>query len=127
MGTPVLVHRLKRSAKWKRRWEGPYIVARRSAGGAYLLARPDGSSFLARRFPAHLLKRWRGPLAGALGEDLAEFIIRDRAVDGRREYLVHWHGFSAAQRTWEPSSSFPDTDTLFEYHRSSARPYPLFD
>jgi hypothetical protein len=127
VGTPVLVHRGARAPKWRPRWKGPYIIARRSSGGAYLLARRDGT-FLVRRFPAHHLKRWNGPLKDALGEDLAEFIISDKLNElGQTVYLVHWYGYGVHQRTWEPASSFLSSSTLLEYHTSPIRPFPLAD
>ena len=127
VGTPVLIHRGARAPKWRPRWKGPYIVARRSTGGAYLLARRDGT-FLTRRFPAQQLKRWQGPLKDALGEDLAEFIVADKVNElGQVVYQVHWYGYGADQRTWEPASSFINPGTLLGYHSSSVRPYPLED
>lgn len=122
-GTLVLVHRHERAPKWRRRWEGPYAVLHRSRGGAYTLLNRD-NKVLARRFIPQLLKRWRGPIEHAPGEDELWGVLQDRLrPDGSPEYLCSWVGYGSDQNTWEGTSSFDDLDFLTAYHSSKTRPF----
>ncbi|MFZ4611378.1 MAG: DDE-type integrase/transposase/recombinase, partial [Gemmataceae bacterium] len=122
-GTLVLVHRHERAPKWRRRWEGPYVVLHRSRGGAYSLLNRQ-NKVLARRFIPQLLKRWRGPIEHAPGEEELHAVLQDRLrPDGSPEYLCSWAGYGQDQNTWEGTTSFDDLDFLAAYHASKVRPF----
>ena len=40
----------------------------------------------------------------------------------RREYKVRWKGYSAADDTWEPTSSFNDVDVVKKYEKEISPP-----
>jgi hypothetical protein len=46
-----------------------------------------------------------------------DHISDDRVVDGQRQYLTHWKGFGPESGTWEPYSSFIDSEVITDYHR----------
>jgi len=47
-----------------------------------------------------------------------EYIIKERKVKGKIEFLIKWKGFSTKESTWEPKSSFlSDTVLLSDWHQ----------
>lgn len=45
---------------------------------------------------------------------IPEALIADRSRKGKVEYLVRWKGYTAVHDTWEPASSFEQSDIYID-------------
>ena len=64
----------------------------------------DGDVVLAKHFGADIQT-----ILEALGDEdeyLPDRIVAKKTVQWKDFYLVHWLGFTAAERTWEPAAFF---------------------
>ena len=123
-GSLVVVHRHNRAAKWRERWDGPFVVVRRSLGGAYTLAVVDDGKVLRRRFLPQKLKLWRGTKTKEPNYQVDRIRAWRVTEDGSPEYLVHWRDFADADDTWEPPASFLDDRTIPEFLATNPEPTP---
>ena len=126
----------QRTSKLEPKWLGPFQVLRKNRRGTFQVKDLSGT-VVHRAIPVTQLKLCgNGPLFGGDGSVLeatvgeqkryvVQSIIDDRVNEqGVTEVLVRWRGFSAADDTWEPTSSFDDGPTLANYWRSK-RPAKL--
>jgi Chromo (CHRromatin Organisation MOdifier) domain len=51
-------------------------------------------------------------------EFVVESIIQDRRVRGKREFLVHWKGYSQHDATWEPLYNVEGLQALIDFEES---------
>jgi hypothetical protein len=51
---------------------------------------------------------------------IVEAICDERFGNNNRQYLVKWEGFPHTSNTWEPVSSFINTDILTAWKKSRA-------
>jgi Chromo (CHRromatin Organisation MOdifier) domain len=51
-------------------------------------------------------------------EFVVESIIQDRRVCGKREFLVHWKGYSPHDATWEPLYNIDGSQALIDFEES---------
>jgi hypothetical protein len=61
-----------------------------------------------------------------------EQVLDSRVFRGQLQYLLHWKGYSVADRSWEPARSLEATDALkehiLEFHKNQPnKPGPLRD
>ena len=106
-----------RSGKLAPFFEGPFKVARRNKGGAYLLLDHDGV-LLNRNYAPSQLLAVPSPRADNLqpGEThTVDHIVNHRSHGRGYQYLVRWKGCDAAADTWEPASHFYDVSVISDY------------
>src|SRR5258707_5949805 len=73
-----------------------------------------------RETPEHGPNFTRPPpeLIGTEEEYEIDKVVNHRGISGQRQYLIHWKGYSAAERTWETESNLENAkDALREYKR----------
>ena len=120
-GAYVMTIDVTKSGKLSPKYEGPYKVVRRTKGGSYILQDNTGA-LLPRNYPPSALKLIsQDPiLAGTTYE--VEAVLDHRGDGQKREYLVHWKGYSKTEDTWEPIQNFQDISVINDYwkRRSSA-------
>ena len=118
-GSYVMVKPSVRTSKLQPRYEGPYMVIRQNAGGAYILKDMDGL-LLARSYAPEQLK----PLASKNISDertweVAAIHEHRKTLEGENEYLVSWKGFGREDDSWVPFSDFQEHELITQYHNKS--------
>jgi hypothetical protein len=58
-----------------------------------------------------------GDLIGGEEEFELDRILSHRWAGGRRQYLVSWKGYSAAENTWEPEGNLKHTQTILRAYK----------
>ena len=109
VGSSVMAKDATRTGKLSPLFEGPFKVARRNRGGAYLLLDHDGV-LLGRNFaPSQLIQIPSPSIAATVNpEDVhtVETIVNHRPRGRVYQYLVKWKGHDASHNTWEPVDHF---------------------
>jgi hypothetical protein len=119
-GSTVMITDPIRGNKREPKYIGPYIVVRRSRGGAYVLKHLRGEP-LDRRVPPDQMKLLH---RSARKKDTDEpvfdidLIIDHRGKPGQYEYLIKWKGYSDEDNTWEPAVNFLDDKCIQDYWKS---------
>jgi hypothetical protein len=126
-GAQVMTVPSIRANKAEARYEGPFTVVRRTAGGTYQLLDADGQ-LLARNYAPSQLKLIALPpgdtgVPGSFASKqtsadrtyVVEKIMDDRKQGGQRQYLVRWAGFSEQHDSWEPDTNFHDVQVIQDY------------
>jgi hypothetical protein len=112
------------------RYEGPYTIVQRNAGGAYILKDGTGT-LLDRTYAPSQLKL---VLDDADESDTYEVerVVAHRPHthdSNKKEYLVKWKNYSSKLNTWEPEENFVERSTLTDYWKDkdniSEQPNPL--
>jgi transposase InsO family protein len=116
-GALVMRQQIPRLSKAHPAWEGPYIVVRRTQGGAYIL-RNTLDEELSHRVPVNQLRLVS--MEGNLSPDSFEVekVVDHRGAAAEREYLVKWRNFSSAHNTWEPTAHFDSLACIADYWKS---------
>ena len=123
-GATVMIKDPSRHNKFEPTYIGPYTIARRSRGGAYVLKDAVGD-MLDRHVPADQMK-----LIARRQRDVdqnrpiyeVDRILAHRGSPGSYEYHVHWKGFHVNDATWEPATSFLDDSTIQRYWTYASNP-----
>ena len=55
------------------------------------------------------------------GEYEVEYVRASRVIHGKRQYLIHWKGYSADSDTWEPESSLDNCTEAIQAFWDSTR------
>jgi hypothetical protein len=116
-GSTVMLIDPHRQNKFEPKYIGPYTIVRRARNGAYVLKDATGD-LLDRHVPVDQLKlvsRAKRKRDDELPIYVINKIIDHRGNPGSFEYLVDWKGYTEADRTWEPESSFLDDQIIKEY------------
>jgi len=50
-----------------------------------------------------------------------DYIVNDRVRNGKPEYLVKWHGYTAEENTWESEKNFYDVKVVKDYWAKKAK------
>jgi hypothetical protein len=126
-GAIVMRKVVERNSKAEPSFEGPYVVVRRNAGGAYLLRDRTGE-VVQQKAPADQLRIVS--LEGNLSSD--SFTI-ERILDHQRNpdnntysYLIKWSGYPTSDATWEHENQFDTRETIHKYWKSRA-PDPAYN
>ena len=120
--------------KLKRRWVGPFTIAKVVSPVAFRLNLPPGwqihPTFHASNLKAYIrhpeFEREVEPPPPELVDGNLEYeveaILRHRGKGARRQYLVSWKGYDLSEATWEPESHLANApDVLADYlHRVKA-------
>jgi hypothetical protein len=102
------------------RFLGPYRVVGRTTNGNYNLTDEAGRGPFGP-FAASHLKATFEPTNAPEKVFTVEKIVSHRDTGQGREYLVHWTGYSASERTWTPREHFIDTRAMSRYEAMLAR------
>lgn len=116
-GAIVMLKDINRTQKFDPKYVGPYTVIRRARNGGYVLRDGTGDLF-DRHVPADQLKLVsRQPRAKDKVDDTFEVeeVVDCRGSVGSYEFLVKWKGYPSSDNTWEPESSFIDTECIKKY------------
>ena len=119
-GSYVMAKDATRTGKLSPFFEGPYKVARRNRGGAYLLMDHDGV-LLGRNFaPSQLIAIPTPSIGDTCTDDVhtVEHIVDHRTRDRGYQYLVKWKGYDASHNSWEPACNFFDVSVISSYWKS---------
>ena len=119
-GSTVMIVDPDRQNKFEPKYIGPYIIVRRSHGGAYVLKDAVGD-LLDRKVPPDQMK-----LISKSKRDVditnpifyVDHIVEHRGSPDSYEYLVHWKDFPEEERTWEPATNFLDDSVIKKYWKS---------
>ena len=103
------------------RYEGPYTVVRRTAGGSYVLKDGTGAH-LDRKFAPSQLKLVLDDFEETETYEIEEILDHRNLRGGKVEYLVHWKGYGVKDRTWEPPTSFIERKCIDDYWKSRSQP-----
>jgi hypothetical protein len=97
-----------RANKYVPEWEGPYMVARRTHGGSYIL-RDTTNEIVTQGVPVSQLRlvSYENNLSPDSFE--VDHVVDHRGTTGAREYLIRWKGFDASYDQWVAAS---DVNTL---------------
>ena len=117
-------------SKLKRRWVGPFTIAKVVSPVAFRLNLPPGwqihPTFHASNLKAYIrhpeFEREVEPPPPELVDGNLEYeveaILRHRGKGARRQYLVSWKGYDLSEATWEPESHLANApDVLADYLR----------
>jgi hypothetical protein len=119
-GSTVMITDPHRQNKFEPRYIGPYIIVRRSRGGAYVLKDATGD-ILDRKVPPDQIKLISKSKRG-IDESrpiyVVEKILDHRGPPGHYEYLVKWKNYEDSANSWEPASSFLDDSIIKSYWQS---------
>ena len=115
-------------SKLKRRWVGPFTIAKVVSPVAFRLNLPPGwqihPTFHASNLKAYIqhpeFEREVEPPPPELVDGNLEYeveaILRHRGKGARRQYLVSWKGYDLSEATWEPESHLTNApDVLADY------------
>lgn len=114
-GTTVMIKDPMRKNKLEPPYIGPYIIHRRTRGGAYLLRDMTGD-VLDRRVPPDQIKFVsRAPRSKDTNVHIVNYIVDHRRVSNGFEYLIDWKDWYEEDRTWEPERNVIDKALVTEY------------
>ncbi|KAF8920928.1 hypothetical protein BGZ58_004231, partial [Dissophora ornata] len=101
------------------RYEGPYIVVRRTTGGSYELKDATGE-LLGRNFAPSQLKLVLDDFEGTYTYVVDKiFDHREEPGEGM-EYYVSWKGYK--EKTWEPQENFIERKCISDYWKTRDKP-----
>jgi hypothetical protein len=120
----------ERGRKLAPKFAGPYNVVAKVPPVAYKLQLP-GSTNAHPVFHSSLLKSYKADVIGTRVpavpdpvqvdgqvEFIVDRIIQDRRVRGKREFIVHWKGYSPHDATWEPLYNVDGSQALVDFEES---------
>ena len=110
----MLVDRVRKN-KRESKYVGPYIIVRRSRGGAYVLKDAMGD-ILDRHVPLDQLKLLSKQQQNNNNIFEVQSIMNHKGMDGDYQYLVKWKGYD--EPTWEPQANFLDHTVIKKYWSS---------
>ena len=114
-GSTVMLRDPARQNKFEPKYIGPYIVARRSHNGQYVL-RDVAGDILDRHVTSDQLKLVsRKKRAKDASTYYMSKVLSHRGDAGSYEYLVQWYGYNIDQSTWEPQANFNDVKLIQNY------------
>ena len=116
-GSYVMAINQEKSSKTDATYEGPYLVDKRNAGGAYVLRDMIFGEVLSRRFPPGLLKSVtlaEQPENIFEVENIIEHILE---ADGSYIFKVKWVGYNAENDSWEKENVFGNPHTISKYFK----------
>jgi hypothetical protein len=119
-GSTVMIVDQTRGNKFEPKYVGPYIILRRSRGGAYVLKDMTGD-ILDRRVTSDQMKLVRRDgRAIDTNNPIYEVhsVMDHRGVPGHYEYLVRWKNYGQEDDTWEPAANFLDNKVIQDYWRT---------
>jgi hypothetical protein len=119
-GSTVMIIDRTRANKFEPKYIGPYIVVRRSRGGAYVLKDMTGDQ-LDRRVPPDQMKLLhRSARQKDINEPTYEIesVVDHRGNPGLYEYLVKWKNYNEEHNSWEPAVNFVDDKCIQDYWKS---------
>jgi len=119
-GATVMLKDPLRRDKFEPKYVGPYTVVRRTHAGTFVLKDLTGD-ILDRHVPLDQLKLIsRKARHKDSNGDVFEVrgVVDHRGEPGHYEYLTTWKGYSDAEATWEPASSFLDDAFIRAYWRT---------
>ncbi|KAG0349421.1 hypothetical protein BGZ54_004375, partial [Gamsiella multidivaricata] len=102
------------------KYEGPYVVVRRTTGGAYVLKDGTGD-LLQRQYAPSQLKLVLDDYDDTTYE-VEEILEHRDDSEGGVEYFVSWKGYT--ERTWEPEENFVERKCITDYWKSRDLPGP---
>jgi hypothetical protein len=111
------------------KYEGPYTVVNRNAGGAYIL-RDGTGTHLGRSYATSQLKLVLDDEDESNTYEVEKIIAhRPHLLDKtKKEYLVKWKNYSSKLNTWEPEENFIEQTAINDYWKDteniSAQPNP---
>ncbi|KAG0034102.1 hypothetical protein BGZ83_004229, partial [Gryganskiella cystojenkinii] len=114
-GARVMVLDVDPSSTLAPKYEGPYKVIRKNAGGAYLLSDGDGQVMKRAYLPSHLKLVLGDHDLNAQTFSVEKIIAHYRDAKGDVHYLVRWKGFDEEDDTWEPLENFIERECIREY------------
>jgi hypothetical protein len=120
-GSTVMIIDPVRKNKFEPKYVGPYIIIRRARNGAYVLKDIAGD-LLDRHVTADqikLISKSKRRIDAEKPTYEVKQIVDHKGKPGAYEYLVDWKGYSAAESTWEPETSFHDTSAIQDYWRKT--------
>ena len=119
VGSFVMAKDETRVGKLSPYYEGPFKVARRNRGGAYLLLDHDGV-LLGRNYAPAQLVAVPSPTKEVPLDNVhvVEHILNHKKCGHGYKYLVKWKGFDPTHNTWEPSSNFFDISVIAAYWKN---------
>jgi Chromo (CHRromatin Organisation MOdifier) domain len=119
-----------RGRKFAPKFAGPYNVVAKVSHFAYKLQLPAGTN-AHPVFHSSLLRSYKADVTGkrvtivpdpvqveGQVEFVVESIIQDRRIRGKREFLVHWKGYSPHDATWEPLYNVDGSQALIDFEES---------
>ena len=122
-GDRVMTRDPTKSDKMQARYEGPFLVVRRTRGGSYKLKDLTGEELTRNYAPSQLKRASDEPDGKADNEDEHwdfDFIRDHRDKQGIDEYLVRWSGYGPSYDSWVPSDEIDDRRSIRVYHRRRA-------
>jgi hypothetical protein len=119
-GALVMKQVIPRPFKAAPAWEGPYIVVRRTRGGAYVL-RDATNSELAQLVPVSQLRlvSYEGNLSPDSFE--VDHIVTHRGPPAKREYLIGWKGFAPEYDSWVADGGINALECVTRYWQTQGR------
>jgi len=121
-GSTVMIIDPHRENKFEPKYIGPYSVVRRAKNEDYVLKDMTGD-ILDRHIPGDQIKliaRKKRSAADAEHYEI-EKVIQHRGNPGAYEYLVKWKNYESDSNSWEPQSSFHDTECIQIYWREKKK------
>jgi hypothetical protein len=112
------------------RYEGPYTVVNRNAGGAYILKDGTGA-VLERSYAPSQLKLVLDDADESDTYEVERVVAhRQHTHDNtKKEYFVKWKNYSSKLNTWEPEENFIERESLTSYWKDkeniNEQPNPL--
>ena len=119
-GSTVMITDHTRANKFEPKYIGPYIVVRRSRGGAYVLKDMTGDQ-LDRRVPPDQMKLLHRTARQKDTDEPTyevESVIDHRGNPGQYEYFVKWKNYNDEHNSWEPAVNFLDDKCIQDYWKT---------
>jgi len=114
---------IHRSSKAEPVYVGPYIIVRRTRGGAYLI-KDDLGNIIDRHIPPDQIKLVSHASSNELANQQSyevERIIGHKGVYPNIKYHVKWLNYPEEESTYEPITSFNDLRVISDYWRELER------
>jgi Integrase zinc binding domain/Chromo (CHRromatin Organisation MOdifier) domain len=121
---------IARGRKFAPKFAGPYNIVLKFSPVTYKLQLPAGTN-AHPVFHSSLLRSYKADVTVERVSEVPELvhvegqvefaverIIKDRRVRGKREFLVHWKGYSPHDATWEPLYNVDGSQALIEVEES---------
>ncbi|OBQ32496.1 MAG: hypothetical protein AN485_21335 [Anabaena sp. MDT14b] len=113
-GSLVMRQVKPRANKYVPKWEGPYMVVRRTRGGSYIL-RDTTNDIVTQGVPVSQLRlvSYENNLSPDSFE--VDHVVDHRGTTGAREYLIRWKGFDASYDQWVAASDVNTLECVTDY------------
>ena len=117
-GSKVMTLDPIRAGKLNPRYEGPYTVVRRTAGGTYELKDGTGT-LLGRNYAPSQLKLVLEDMNSLQVFEIERILHHHPhpTLKGEYEYKTKWKGYSTKDCTWEPEEHFIEKKCIRDYWR----------